>query len=78
MIKKISVQQLKPGMFIHKLNCAWLVHPFRSNSVRVENEKVVEKVISCGMREVYIDTDKGADNAGTWCRDLYVVSAFIL
>jgi HD-GYP domain-containing protein (c-di-GMP phosphodiesterase class II) len=69
MIKKISVQQLKPGMFIHELNCAWLVHPFRSNSVRVENEEVLEQVLSCGMREVYIDTDKGTDIADAPTQD---------
>lgn len=63
MIKKISVQQLKSGMFIHDLNCAWLVHPFLANSIRVDNKEIVEKVITCGMQEVYIDTDKGDDIA---------------
>ena len=28
MIKKVSVLQLKPGMFIHDMNCGWSEHPF--------------------------------------------------
>lgn len=28
MIKKISVQRLNPGIFIHKMNCGWMDHHF--------------------------------------------------
>jgi len=69
MIKKINIKQLRPGMFISEFNCAWLVHPFHSNSLRVENEEVLRKVLDCGMKEVYIDTDKGDDIADAPTRD---------
>lgn len=61
MIKKIRVDQLKPGMFIHDLNCGWIHHPFLGGSMKVKNEKTIEKIVEYGIREVYIDTDKGPD-----------------
>lgn len=61
MIKQIRSEQLKPGMFIHDLNCGWLDHPFLSNAFAVRDEATVSKIISLGIRELYIDTIKGAD-----------------
>jgi len=61
MKKKIKVEQLRPGMYIDDFNCRWLDHPFFNNSVKVNNEKIIEKTIDNGIREVYIDTDKGLD-----------------
>lgn len=61
MIKRIRSDQLQPGMFIHDLNCGWMDHPFAFNSFMVNDEKTIEKVISYGIRELYIDADKGLD-----------------
>lgn len=61
MIKKISVQQLKPGMFIHDMNCGWMEHPFLTGTLKVKSDKEIEKIVGGGIREVYIDTDKGLD-----------------
>jgi len=63
MIKKIRVEQLTPGMFIRDFNCSWMNHPFLSNKAKVTNEKIIEKVAKSGIREVYIDTDRGLDVA---------------
>lgn len=63
MIKKIGIDQLKPGMFIHDLNCGWLEHPFLKNQFRVADERMVGKIRAIGAREVYIDTSKGDDVA---------------
>ncbi|RJQ19750.1 MAG: HD-GYP domain-containing protein [Nitrospiraceae bacterium] len=63
MIKKINVKQLKPGMFVHDFNCGWLNHPFLTDSILVDNERIIEKVLKHGIQELYIDTDKGADVA---------------
>lgn len=63
MIKKVSVQQLKPGMFIHDMNCGWMEHPFLTGSLNVRNGKEIEKIADSGIREVYIDTSKGLDVA---------------
>jgi len=61
MIKKVKVEQLKPGMYIDDLNATWLKHPFFGNSLKVKNDKVIETIISNGIKEVYIDTDLGLD-----------------
>ncbi|MGZ8951697.1 MAG: HD-GYP domain-containing protein [Methylobacter sp.] len=61
MIKKISIQQLKPGMFIHDINCVWMEHPFLVGALKIKNDKTIEKIAGLGVREVYIDTLKGLD-----------------
>jgi len=59
MIKKIPIERLKPGMFVHDFNCGWLDHPFLKNSVLITNESMIRKVIEVGIREVYVDVSKG-------------------
>lgn len=61
MIKKVTVEQLKPGVFVHDFNCGWLHHPFLANRAKIESDKDIAKVVKHGIREVYIDTDKGLD-----------------
>ncbi len=61
MIKKIRVEQLKPGMYIHDMNCGWMEHPFFSGSLMVKNEKTIGQIIGSGIHEVYIDTAQGLD-----------------
>ncbi|MDR2625005.1 MAG: HD-GYP domain-containing protein [Zoogloeaceae bacterium] len=61
MIKKISVSDLLPGMYIHDLNCDWIEHPFLTNSFPVDGKARIAKIRSLGIREVYIDTDRGLD-----------------
>lgn len=64
MIKRIRREQLKPGMFIHDLNCSWIDHPFVLNSMMVGDDKVIEKIAEYGIRELFIDTAKGLDVPG--------------
>jgi HD-GYP domain-containing protein (c-di-GMP phosphodiesterase class II) len=61
MIKKIPVSELIPGMYIHDLNCEWMEHPFLTNSFRVDGKARIAKIRSLGIKEVYIDTDRGLD-----------------
>ncbi len=63
MIKKIKTEQLKVGMYVHDFNCGWLRHPFLTNSAKIRDDKAIEKIIDAGIRELYIDTDKGLDVA---------------
>ena len=63
MIKRIRSEQLRPGMYIHDLNCGWLEHTFAFNSFRVKDEATIRKILANGIREVYIDTAIGADFA---------------
>ncbi len=69
MIKKIKIDQLVPGMFVHDLNRSWIRHPFVGNSTKVESEKTVSKIAEVGIKELYIDTDKGLDVADAPTRE---------
>lgn len=62
-IKKVPVAQLRPGMFIHDVNCSWLDHPFVTNSFEVIDQKRVDEIKALGIHEVYIDIERGADVA---------------
>lgn len=61
MVKKISIDQLKPGMYVSDLNCGWLDHPFLTNTFAVRSEATVDKIRSLGIRELYIDPERGDD-----------------
>lgn len=63
MIKKIASGQLKPGMYIHDLNCDWLSHPFARKRFALKDPADIAKIREAGIPEVYIDTDKGLDVA---------------
>lgn len=61
MIKKIPVSLLKPGMHVSDFNAGWLHHPFVRNSMKIGSEEEVAKVVAAGIRELYIDTERGLD-----------------
>ncbi|POZ63600.1 HD-GYP domain-containing protein [Chromobacterium alticapitis] len=61
MIKRIDVNDLKIGMYIHDLNSDWMSHPFLVNRFLVRKEAEILKIIESGIHEVYIDTRKGLD-----------------
>jgi len=61
MIKKIAIEQLKPGMYIHDINCGWMDHPFMHNHFAVKDDAMVRQLADIGMHDVYIDTNKGLD-----------------
>jgi len=64
MIKKVSKEDLKLGMFIHDLNCGWMDHSFFRKRFPLKKEEDLRKIHESGIREVYIDTEKGLDAAG--------------
>ncbi|HZX30371.1 MAG TPA: HD-GYP domain-containing protein [Rhodocyclaceae bacterium] len=61
MVKKISIDQLKPGMYVSDLNCGWLDHPFLTNTFAVRSDTTVEKIRALGVKELYIDPERGDD-----------------
>lgn len=64
MVKKVNVKELRRGMFIYDINCSWLNHPFFGRSMQLNDNELIEKIVNYGIREVYIDTDKGIDVGG--------------
>ncbi len=61
MIKKITVDLLKPGMYVSDFNAGWLSHPFAFNSMKISCDAEVAKVLQAGIKDLYIDTSKGLD-----------------
>lgn len=61
MIKKIPVNLLEPGMYVSDFNAGWLHHPFTFNSMMISSEDDVVRVVNAGIRELFIDTDRGRD-----------------
>ena len=67
MIKKISIKELHPGMYVHDINCSWMAHPLIHTRFRVRTDNEIEKLIEQGVSSVYIDSSLGDDapNAAT-------------
>lgn len=63
MIKKIDINDLKIGMYIHDLNCDWMSHPFARNSFLLKTEADLKKICAAGVHELYIDSSRGLDVA---------------
>jgi putative nucleotidyltransferase with HDIG domain len=61
MIKKIPIEVIRCGMFIHDLNVDWMNHPFVRNQFVVINDDTIARIVATGVREVYIDTERGLD-----------------
>jgi HD-GYP domain-containing protein (c-di-GMP phosphodiesterase class II) len=61
MLKLVACEQLRPGMFVHDLNRGWGDHPFLLNRFKIKNDKQIAEILAAGIREVYIDTERGRD-----------------
>ena len=63
MRKKITVNELRLGMFIDKLDGNWLQHPFWKTSFKLENPKNITALKESAVTHVWIDISKGLDVA---------------
>ena len=61
MIKKVTIDQLKVGMFVKELDCGWMDHPFLVGSFNIKDQKSLEKVQASNIKFAYIDSEKGVD-----------------
>lgn len=61
MIKKIKIEQLKPGIFVHDFNCGFNSSYLLANQTLIKDVRIIEHLRSFGINEVYIDTDRGDD-----------------
>ena len=64
MLKRISVSDLRVGMYLHELGGAWLDHPFWRASFKIEDTQSLQKIRASGICEAWIDTAKGLDVVG--------------
>ena len=59
MKKRITIDQLRPGMYVTAADKGWLYLPFFSR--KIKSERVVDKLRDSGVLEVIIDLTKGRD-----------------
>lgn len=61
MLKKISVTELRIGMFVQELCGSWMDNPFWKSSMVIENARQLKMLQQSGIREVWIDAARGRD-----------------
>ncbi|GGY54203.1 phosphodiesterase [Bacterioplanes sanyensis] len=64
MKKKVSVDQLRPGMYVADLNCDWIPHHNYQKEGRIPDEATIAGIRKRGITEVYIDPERGLDVDG--------------
>ncbi len=68
-LKRISVDQLTPGMFVVKLDRPWLKTPFLFHKRMIKDPAEIALLKRHGVREVVIDLAKGEDYASAQLPD---------
>ena len=61
MLRKISIDRLKIGMVVEKMDRSWTEHPFLANKKKITSVDQIRALRAYGILEVQIDTDEGAD-----------------
>jgi len=61
MLKKIRVSDVRAGMFVHEICGSWMDHPFWKKAFLLEENEDLKTLKTCGVQEIWIDTDKGLD-----------------
>ncbi|CAH1387724.1 HD-GYP domain-containing protein [Candidatus Nitrotoga sp. M5] len=61
MLKKIKVSDVRVGMYIQEICSKWIDHPFWKKSFKLIENKDLNTLRNCGVKEVWIDTDLGLD-----------------
>ena len=64
MLKRITIQQLRLGMYIHEFCGSWMEHPFWRGAFLLDDPKDLQAIHDSGLKEMWIDTLKGQDVEG--------------
>ncbi|MEN8199650.1 MAG: HD-GYP domain-containing protein [Thermodesulfobacteriota bacterium] len=65
MIKKVKTEQLRPGVFVHEVECDEAGGNTFVNGTMLISQKAIDIISSWGIKEVYIDTERGLDIKGS-------------
>jgi putative nucleotidyltransferase with HDIG domain len=60
-LKRIVVSELRTGMYVEELCGSWMEHPFWRTRFALRDPDDVNRIRASGIRDVWIDTDKGLD-----------------
>lgn len=61
MLKKIKVPDVRLGMYLQEICASWMDHPFWRKSFLLEDAADLKTLQTCGVTDVWIDTNKGLD-----------------
>ncbi len=61
MKKKINVRDARLGMYVDSLCGSWIDHPFWRKSFLLDQQKDLDGLLTCGTKEIWINTDLGLD-----------------
>lgn len=61
MEKQISIEELCPGMYVHKLKGSWMDRLLWKSEFLLENDGEVAQIRSSGLSRIWIDTSRGID-----------------
>ncbi|QWR77657.1 HD-GYP domain-containing protein [Candidatus Magnetomonas plexicatena] len=61
MKKRISVDDLRPGMFLDALDATWYQSPFVKTRFEITGDDQIKKIKDADITFVFIDTDRGLD-----------------
>ena len=61
--KRISLQQLRVGMYVAGIDCSWFRTPFLKHRFLIYTEEQIERLRRSNARAVDIDPSKGLDVA---------------
>jgi putative nucleotidyltransferase with HDIG domain len=64
MLKRITKDQLRLGMYIHALCGSWMEHPFWRLKFVLTDAADLQRIHRSGIAELWIDTERGLDVAG--------------
>ena len=65
MLKRIHIQDLTLGMFLHEFCGSWMEHPFWRSQFLLQDPQDLARIRQTSIQEVWIDTCKGRDVAAT-------------
>ncbi|EXU76193.1 HD-GYP domain-containing protein [Erwinia papayae] len=63
MIIKVQTDELRTGMYVHKLEVFWLKDPLVHNDMLLTTEQQIHTIAANGIQAVWIDLDKGCGPA---------------
>ncbi len=61
MIKRITTQQARVGMYIEAFGGAWMDNPFWKKFIKLETDKDLQILLGSAIKQITIDTLKGLD-----------------
>jgi HD-GYP domain-containing protein (c-di-GMP phosphodiesterase class II) len=62
-LKKVPVNQLTVGVFVHGFDESWLKHPFWRSKFLIKDASTLREVLQSGIPNCWIDVSKGQDIA---------------